>query len=413
MSGAGSKDAEYALSPLPLTARLPLVAAVMLWASLTLDPSAPYLAAWWGSAFPLASLIAGTLLATVTLSIFSSLSGTIGSKKGLTYALAAEGVYGVKGSLVPATWAGIVCVGWLAFSIGVVVDGILALTGLPRALYYVLVALLTGLFSVTAYLGVRHIVKLAYVGVPLLVALIVAAVVLGGSKWGLPSLGGLDARAVSAVFGLVLGTFVNGSITLSFDYQRFCRSPRDAVIVAFTNFLGFWSFIILLAALPAAVLGLDLYGAYKALGLLPLAVLALFMLAWTSTDNQLYSASLSWSVSLKNIGRAVERRKVVVAAAVLTILLAFARLHDYALYWLSLLTAVSLPAGVVIWTHYYVVRRRSPSEASPPSVNVPAFLAWTVGSIAIYLVYVSMGRWYGIFIGFLLAFIVYLLSARR
>jgi len=48
-----------------------------------------------------------------------------------------------------------------------------------------------------------------------------------------------------------LGIFVNGSIVLSFDYQRFCRKPGDAIATAFANFLGFWSFIIIVSAIPA------------------------------------------------------------------------------------------------------------------------------------------------------------------
>jgi len=96
---------------------------------------------------------------------------------------------------------------------------------------------------------------------------------------------------------------VNGSIVLSFDYQRFCRKPGDAFATAFANFLGFWSFIIIVSAIPAAVAGANLYDTYVALGLLPLAVLTLFVLAWTSADNQLYSASLSWTLSMKALGK--------------------------------------------------------------------------------------------------------------
>ncbi len=72
----------------------------MLWAGLTLDPSAPYLASWWDSAFPFATFVAGTLLANIVLSVFSSLSGYMASKEGLTYALAAERVYGLRGVII-------------------------------------------------------------------------------------------------------------------------------------------------------------------------------------------------------------------------------------------------------------------------------------------------------------------------
>jgi cytosine permease len=402
------KDREYALSPVPITARLPLIATVMLWAGLTLDPSAPYLASWWGSIYPFATLILGTVIATIVLSIFSSLSAYIASKEGLTYALTAEKVYGSQGVAIPSLWAGIVCIGWLAFSIGVVAEGIIYLLKLPSNLYYVVVILLTLIFSSTAYLGVKHIVKLSYIGVPLLVILIISGISLAVSRWGSPNLGYLEITSLPTVFGLVLGTFVNGSIVLSFDYQRFCKTPRDAIITAFVNFLGFWSFIIILSAIPAVLAGMNLYDTYTALGLLPLAVLTLFLLAWTSADNQLYSASLSWTLSMKVFGKMVDRKRIVVVGTVLTIILAIIRLHTFALQWLSILTAVSLPAGIVIWTEYYITSKLRPRKTLY-KWNVIAFISWILGSIIIYYLYISKNLWYGIPIGFLTTFLSYLI----
>ena len=402
------KDREYALSPVPITARLPLIATVMLWAGLTLDPSAPYLASWWGSIYQFATLILGTVIATVVLSIFSSLSAYIASKEGLTYALTAEKVYGSQGVAIPSLWAGIVCIGWLAFSIGVVAEGIIYLLKLPSNLYYVVVILLTLIFSSTAYLGVKHIVKLSYIGVPLLVILIISGISLAVSRWGSPNLGYLEITSLPTVFGLVLGTFVNGSIVLSFDYQRFCKTSRDAIITAFVNFLGFWSFIIILSAIPAVLAGMNLYDTYTALGLLPLAVLTLFLLAWTSADNQLYSASLSWTLSMKVFGKMVYRERIVVVGTVLTIILVIIRLHTFALQWLSILTAVSLPAGIVIWTQYYITSKLRPRKTLY-KWNVIAFISWILGSIIIYYLYISKNLWYGIPIGFLTTFLSYLI----
>lgn len=404
--GSGKVDKEYVFTSVPLAARLSLVATVMLWASLTLDPSAPYLASWWGASFPFTTFIVGVLLANFVLSIFSSLSGYMASREGLTYALTAERVYGSAGVIVPSLWAGIVSVGWLAFSIGVVAEGLIYISGLPDLTYYVLAVLMTLLFSITAYLGVKHMVKLAYVGVPLLVVLIVSGVILSTTKWGVPNMGVFDLTALPAVFGLVLGTFVNGSIVLSFDYQRFCKRPLDSVFTAFINFLGFWSFIILLSGVPAAVTGMDLYSAYGKLGLSLLAVITLFLLAWTSADNQLYSASLSWSLSVKSLGRTTDRGKVLLVATALTSILAVIKLHTFALQWLSLLTSISLPAGIVLWTEYYVKSRMKLSEGFK-GWNVYAFISWALGSLVIYYLYVMEGLWYGLLAGFLTTFLVY------
>ncbi len=50
--------------------------------------------------------------------------------------------------------------------------------GLPGVLYYIIVIVFTLLFMTTAYLGVKHIVKLASIGVPLLIILIIAGMAL-------------------------------------------------------------------------------------------------------------------------------------------------------------------------------------------------------------------------------------------
>ncbi|MEM4646578.1 MAG: hypothetical protein QXY67_04820 [Zestosphaera sp.] len=409
---SGKVDKEYVFTSVPLAARLSLVATVMLWASLTLDPSAPYLASWWGASFSFTTFIVGVLLANFVLGIFSSLSGYMASREGLTYALTAERVYGSAGVIVPSLWAGIVSVGWLAFSIGVVAEGLIYISGLPDLTYYVLAVLMTLLFSITAYLGVKHMVKLAYVGVPLLVVLIVSGVILSTTKWGAPNMGVFDLTTLPTVFGLVLGTFVNGSIVLSFDYQRFCKRPLDSIFTAFINFLGFWSFIILLSGIPAAVTGMDLYSAYGKLGLSLLAVVTLFLLAWTSADNQLYSASLSWSLSVKSLGRTTDRGKVLLVATALTSILAVIKLHTFALQWLSLLTSISLPAGIVLWTEYYVKSRMKLSEGFK-GWNVSAFISWVLGSLVIYYLYVMEGLWYGLLVGFLTTFLVYVVLRSR
>ncbi|RLG89078.1 MAG: hypothetical protein DRO15_01460, partial [Thermoprotei archaeon] len=151
MKSSSIHDEDYTLSPVPLSARLSLIATVLVWSSLTLDPSAPYLAMWWASIHTLASLAIAILIANIVLSIFSSISGYIASKTGLTYALSTGNTYGIKGSLVPSLWSGFVAVGWLAFSIGVVADTLVATLNLPVQMYYFVVPMLTAIFSITAF----------------------------------------------------------------------------------------------------------------------------------------------------------------------------------------------------------------------------------------------------------------------
>jgi len=142
-------------------------------------------------------------------------------------------------------------------------------------MYYFVVPMLIAIFSITAFKGIKHILKLAKIGVPLLIALIVLSIILSIRIYGPPPLGIVDFNHLPLLISLVIGTFVNGSIVLSFDYQRFCKRALDSIITAFTNFLGFWSFIILLTAIPATLTGRDLISTLRILGLGPLAAISL------------------------------------------------------------------------------------------------------------------------------------------
>ncbi|MEO3993683.1 MAG: hypothetical protein QN229_05230 [Desulfurococcaceae archaeon TW002] len=157
---------------------------------------------------------------------------------------------------------------------------------------------------------------------------------------------------------------------------------------------------------------MELYSAYGALGLSILALITLFILAWTSADNQLYSASLSWTLGLKSLGRITERRRVLIAATILTIILALIKLHTFAIQWLSLLTSISLPAGIVLWTEYYIKSRMKLGEGIK-GWNIRAFISWVLGSIVIYYLYVTEGLWYGLLAGFLTTLIIYTILRKR
>jgi len=50
---------------------------------------------------------------------------------------------------------------------------------------------------------------------------------------------------------------------------------------------------------------------------------------------------------------------------------------------------------------------------TPKAWNIPAFIAWALGSLVIYYSYAVRGLWYGLLIGFFTTFIVYLVVPRK
>ncbi|WP_440059497.1 hypothetical protein ACSU1N_06845 [Thermogladius sp. 4427co] len=395
------EDKEFALRPVPLGARLSFLAVLMMWAGLTLDPSAPYLSAWWASIFNFSTLLLGLVIGNLILSLFSATSGYIATKHGLSYALAAQRVYGVKGVAVPALWAGIVSLGWLSFSTGLTADGFWRFLNHPSWTYYIYSVILVVIFGLTAYFGVKYIVYVAYGGVPALMLLVPLGVYFAITKYGAPHFGAIDLRTLPLITGFVIGTFVNGSIVLSFDFQRFAKTIRESIAISFINFLGYWTFIIALSGIAPSVLGKDLYDTYIILGLGGLALITLFLLAWTSVDAQFYSYSLSWTLAVTSLGKKVRRENIVLLGMAISLILTLIGIHRYAVYWLSLLTSISLPAGVVIWTDYILNRKLWEKPAR--IWNIWAFISWFSGSIVILVLYMIMGLWYGILIGFAVA----------
>ena len=145
--------------------------------------------------------------------------------------------------------------------------------------------------------------------------------------------------------------------------------------------------------------------------MLPLAIAVLLLSVWVSANNQLYSTSLSWTLAARSLGIGVDRRRVFIFAEILALAMAEARLHTYALQWLSTLTTVSLPAGVVIWTHYYITHRSSLSSWRG-AWNVRGFMAWVAGSTIIAYLYLVNGMWVGIPAGFAVAMATYIALTR-
>ncbi|PUA31476.1 MAG: hypothetical protein B7O98_09250 [Zestosphaera tikiterensis] len=60
------------------------------------------------------------------------------------------------------------------------------------------------------------------------------------------------------------------------------------------------------------------------------------------------------TLKLKILGKVVDRRKALRTTVAVTTVLAFIKLHIFATASLTLLTAIYLPIGIVLWTDYFL-----------------------------------------------------------
>ena len=105
---------------------------------------------------------------------------------------------------------------------------------------------------------------------------------------------------MGTAISLVIGIFIVGTV-LSPDIARWARTPKHAVTAAFIGFFVGNSFMTVIAIFLSRLMDTDdLTNIFIMLGLGLPAIIVLTLAQWTTNTNNLYSASLGFSVVFRN-----------------------------------------------------------------------------------------------------------------
>lgn len=333
--------------------------------------------------------VAAIVLGNLVLVVVASLIGLIGFRTGLTSYLVAKEVFGRKGSAFVSIMLGILAMGF----IGVLLDAFgNAFVALVDAVPWTVIVLLFAVAVLsTALFGFSGLAWISRIAAPSLVLLsVLGLVTLARSEGGFgTAINAVPENPISFDVGLtaVFATWITGA-ALTSDIARYARRGRDVVLATFCGYVlgvGFFEFVAMISSHEAGTS--DFVVAMSTLGLLLPAVLVLVLALWTTTDNNLYSASLAFTHASEVLGRKVPKHIWVVVSTAIAVAVAFLGFASNFLSFLQIIGLVTPPFAGVVITHYWVLGHiRHPAGTNAlDGFRWQALLAWLGTSVVNYV----------------------------
>jgi cytosine permease len=328
-------------------------------------------------------LVPAVALGAAIVVLLGWMTGTVGVRARLPTAILARQTFGEAGARIVAAILIFSLFGWfgvqtemLARSVNALLSSHFAFTIPPLILTFA-----TGsVMCTTAVIGFRALGKIAYVAVPLLLAVISVPLWIGLSTRGAAPLAGgplsSDVYPPGMVVSIVSGAYMTGA-AIAPDITRFLRTPRDNIIGVFVSLGVAYPVLLLLSASLAILFGSgDLIEILNRAGV-GLPALAVIVLAtWTSNDKNLYEAALSLSALFPKIAR----WKLAAAAGAIGTGLAAFGIFDYFITYLIILGITISPVAGVYCVDFLMHPARYRAGAPVSGFRGPAFAASLAGS---------------------------------
>ncbi len=324
------------------------------------------------------AVVAGALIAC----LFATLTGIVGVRARVPTAVLMRSAFGelggraVAGILILTLW------GWFGVQTEMLVDSIrtLLLSGMGISLPRLGLTVACGAaMSSTAIIGFRALGKVAYVAVPLLLAVITVPTYLAVSTHNMAPLLGAPAAQGAYSFGLIVSIISGGhmvAVTIAPDITRFLRSPRDVVIGMLVSLGCALPVLLLLAALLSVIYGnANLISILVASGVGAPALLVIVLATWTSNDKNLYESALSLSTLFPRR----ERWQLTAFAGAVGTALAAAGIFEHFIELLIFAGIAIAPIAGVYLADFWRDPGRFTAQVPDCKVRWHSFAAWAAG----------------------------------
>lgn len=396
---------DFALESVPQARRRGGYALVAVWVGWAISTSSLLVGGTVGAGTTFGSGLTAIILGNAILAVIAALVGYVGYRTGLTTYLAARLLFGTRGSIVPSVVLGVLAMGF----IGVLMDAFgTAMNQLvPQVSWTIWVIAFAVAITVTAIFGFRGLAVLSVVAAPAMVLFGVAAILrIGGSDGGFATAtSAIPAEPIgfSAALTAVIATWITGASLVS-DVGRYARRPSHIVLGAVCGYvLGAGSFEATAMLSASAVGNGNFVVVMSQLGLLVPAAIILALTLWTTTDNNLYSASLAFTNASTVAGRTVNKKIwVLVSVAIALITAAGGFAADFGAF-LGIVATVTPPFAGIFIAHFYLLghlrdHREDWASALAP-VRWSALVAWAAASGVMYLADVPLAPVAGLVLG--------------
>jgi cytosine permease len=310
------------------------------------------------------------------------LTGIVGVRARVPTAILMRRAFGEAGGKAVAAILILTLFGWFGVQTEMLVDSIRTLLAssfgstIPR----LTVTIACGaIMSSTAIIGFRALGKIAYVAVPLLLAVIAVPTYIAIATHDVAPMLGAPAASTPYSFGLIVSIISGGhmvAVTIAPDITRFLRSPRDVVIGMVVSLGCALPVLLLLSALLAVIYGnANLIAILVAAGVGAPALLVIVLATWTSNDKNLYESALS----LATLFPRRERWQLTAVAGLVGTGLAAAGIFEHFIELLIFLGITIAPIAGVYLVEFWTAPERFTADIQPRAVRWPAFIAWICG----------------------------------
>ncbi|MFA0441456.1 cytosine permease [Vibrio sp. E150_011] len=372
-------DNNYSLGPVPTSARKGVASLTMVMLGLTFFSASMWTGGSLGTGLSFNDFLLAVLIGNLILGIYTSFLGYIGSSTGLSTHLLARFSFGSKGSWLPSVLLGGTQVGWFGVGVAMFAIPVHKATGIDTNTLIIVSGLL---MTATVYFGISALMVLSAIAVP-------AIALLGGYSvfTAVDSVGGVaelqkiqpsEPIDFSVALAMVVGSFVSAG-TLTADFVRFGKKPRNAVFITMTAFFIGNSLMFVFGAAGAAVTGQsDISEVMIAQGLLLPAIIVLGLNIWTTNDNALYASGLGFS----NV-TGLPSKYLSMANGIVGTLCAL-WLYNNFVGWLTFLSIAIPPIGGVIIADFLANRKKYKQFETTTfqTVNWAGIIAVAVGVAA-------------------------------
>ncbi len=378
---------DYALEAVPADHAVPGWRISLIYIGVGLTLPAFLTAATLGLALGFVPAILCTLLSALILAGLAGVTGYIGGATRLSTYRISRIAFGRMGAKFANLVMAVTTFGWFGVTASFFAAAAQALAAehfgleIARPVWVVLGVVL---MTATALFGFRGLDKLSLVAVPLLLALLTAAVCRS-----LSDMAAADIFAVSGTaqmsFGvttsMMIGTWMVG-VTLLPDLTRYARSAAQGAWGGVLSFVPGMPLVFIPAMIPALVTGeADLVKTLTAFGWTVWALMIVILASWSTNDNNLYAASLS----LASVFEKFRKWKITLIAGGLGGLIAVFGTMDMFIPFLIGL-GILIPPVAGIYSAAFAISFKSgrPFAEDSTAFHWPAFAAWAAGSLTAY-----------------------------
>ena len=361
----------------------------MVWIAIGIDLSGMFMGVALSQGMAFWTAIAAVAIGSIILGVLAIGTTYIGAKAGLSTGMISRISFGKKGASLMGAIMGISSLGWFGVQIGFFAENIgsaisqLTSTTVPS---WLLSLIGGGLMMLSAFWGYQAIEKLCTYSVPLLAALIIIATIMSINKNGASGLA-IPPQASTISFGLavslVIGVYMVG-VVMAPDVARWAQNPKQAMIAGFVGFTIGNSFMIIISLILVKVMKTaDLTAVFFALGLGIPYILVLTLAQWTTNTNNLYSASLDFSIVFKRVNPKV----ITVICGSLGILMAMFGIYGMFENFLSIVTVLVSPIAGIYMIDYFLYKEKYEFsyEEKLQDYYPVSIISWVIGSTVAFM----------------------------